>query len=102
MRWRAELAPGAVGQFVDIGQKLRALRQQRSARRGRSVVRPFQTGVADVQGEKSHGVGVFRRIMTSILRAAAPTGCATVRLQLTFTSTSTRDMPYGYAQRYPL
>jgi len=70
---RRQVAPGAVGQPVDVFQELRALRQQLRAGMGGFVVRPFQAGIANVKGQKSHRVHHPGPAMVAISSAAMAT-----------------------------
>ncbi|MCY1551058.1 hypothetical protein D9M68_873610 [compost metagenome] len=56
---RRQIAPVAIGQFFNVLQELGAVRQQTGTHAGGVVQRPFQTGVPNIQGQKSHA-----RIMT--------------------------------------
>ncbi len=52
---RGQLRPLAVGQLVDILEKLRAVRERSRAGGGLVVQRPFKARIADVDGQESHG-----------------------------------------------
>jgi hypothetical protein len=54
---RLQAAPLAFGQLVDVLKKNRAMGKQGGTRLGRGKLRPFETGIANINGQKSHGVG---------------------------------------------
>lgn len=51
-----QVVPVALGELVDGLQEDRAMAQQRGAGVRRGIQRPFQTGVADVDGQEGHGM----------------------------------------------
>jgi hypothetical protein len=52
---RTQALPLLLGQFFNVLQEHRALGQQPRACLGGLIDRPFQSGIAHIEGEKSHG-----------------------------------------------